>query len=48
MTLDAEEVIKFAEEKNITLDSVSNNEYLTKGNKINKIDILFKKIEKND
>ncbi len=34
------------EEKNIKLDSVSNNEYLTKGNNINKIDILFKKIEK--
>ena len=36
------------EEKNIKLDSVSNNEYLTKGNNINKIDILFKKIEKNN
>ncbi len=35
-------------EKNIKLDSVSNNEYLTKGNNINKIDILFKKIEKNN
>ncbi len=34
------------EEKNIKLDSVSNNEYLKKGNNINKIDILFKKIEK--
>ena len=34
------------EEKNIKLDSVSNNEYLTKGININKIDILFKKIEK--
>ena len=33
-------------EKNIKLDSVSNNEYLTKGNNIHKIDILFKKIEK--
>ncbi len=36
------------EEKNIKLDSVSNNEYLTKGNNINKIDILFKKIEKKN
>ncbi len=36
------------EEKNIKLDSVSNNEYLKKGNNINKIDILFKKIEKNN
>ena len=36
------------EEKNIKLDSVSNNEYLTKGNNIHKIDILFKKIEKNN
>ncbi|WP_145597705.1 methionine--tRNA ligase [Candidatus Pelagibacter sp. FZCC0015] len=36
------------QEKNIKLDSVSNNEYLTKGNNINKIDILFKKIEKKN
>ena len=36
------------EEKNIKLVSVSNNEYLTKGNNLNKIDILFKKIEKNN
>ena len=36
------------EEKNIKLDSVSNNEYLIKGNNIHKIDILFKKIEKNN
>ena len=36
------------EEKSIKLDSVCNNEYLTKGNNINKIDILFKKIEKNN
>ena len=34
--------------KTIKLDSVSNNEYLTKGNNINKIDILFKKIEKKN
>ena len=36
------------EEKSIKLDSVCNNEYLTKGNNINKIDILFKKIEKKN
>ena len=36
------------EENDIKLDSVSNNDYLTKGNNINKIDILFRKIEKND
>jgi methionyl-tRNA synthetase len=33
---------------NINLSSVENNEYLLKGSKINKIDILFKKIEKNN
>ena len=36
------------EENDIKLDTVSNNEYLTKGNKINKIEILFKKIEKKN
>ena len=36
------------EEKDVKLDTVSNNEYLTKGNNIHKIDILFKKIEKNN
>ena len=36
------------EENDIKLDTVSNNDYLTKGNNINKIDILFKKIEKNN
>ena len=36
------------EEKDIKLNTVSNNDYLTNGNKINKIDILFKKIEKNN
>ncbi len=35
-------------EKEIDLSSVSNNEFLVKGNEINKIDILFKKIEKNN
>jgi len=32
----------------IKLDTISNNEFLTKGNDINKIDILFKKIEKKN
>ena len=36
------------EENDIKLDTVSNNDYLTKGSKINKIDILFKKIEKKN
>ena len=35
-------------EKDIKLDTVSNNDYLIKGNDINKIDILFRKIEKNN
>ena len=35
-------------EKDIKLDTVSNNDYLKKGNNINKIDILFRKIEKNN
>ena len=34
-------------EKDIDISSITQNEFLTKGNKINKIDILFKKIEKN-
>ena len=34
-------------ENDIVLSTIENNEFLTKGNKINKIDILFKKIEKN-
>jgi methionyl-tRNA synthetase len=32
----------------INLSSIENNEYLLKGSKINKIDILFKKIDKNN
>ena len=36
------------EEKDIILSSVEKNDYLIKGNKINKINILFDKIEKND
>ena len=35
-------------EKNVKLKTVSNNEYLPKGVNLNKIDILFKKIEKNN
>ena len=35
-------------EKKIELNSISDNEYLIKGKKLNKIDILFKKIEKNN
>ena len=35
-------------EKDIKLDTLSDNDYLTKGNDINKIDILFRKIEKNN
>ncbi len=35
-------------EKDIKFDSISNNEFIIKGNMINKIDILIKKIEKND
>ena len=34
------------EEKDIDISSIQHNELLIKGNKINKIDILFKKIEK--
>ena len=33
-------------EKDIDISSIQQNEFLSKGNKINKIDILFKKIEK--
>ncbi len=35
-------------EKDIDYSSISNNEFLLKGSEINKIDILFKKIEKNN
>ena len=35
-------------EEDIILSTIENNEFLSKGNKINKIDILFKKIEKNN
>jgi len=36
------------EENKIKLHTITNNEYLTKGNNLNKIDILFKKIEKKN
>ena len=35
-------------ENDINLTSIENNEFLSKGSKINKIDILFKKIDKNN
>ena len=35
-------------ENDIVLSSVENNEFLIKGTKINKIDILFRKVEKNN
>ena len=35
-------------EKDIKLDTISNNEFIIKGNMINKIDILIKKIEKEN
>jgi len=35
-------------EKDIKLKTISNNEFIIKGNMINKIDILIKKIEKED
>ena len=35
-------------EEDINLTSIENNEFLVKGEKINKIDILFKKIDKNN
>ena len=34
--------------KNILFDTLKNNLYIKKGSRINKIDILFKKINKND
>ena len=36
------------EEKKVELNSILDNEYLIKGKKLNKIDILFKKIEKKN
>ena len=36
------------EENKIKLKTVADNEYLIKGHNLNKINILFKKIEKNN
>ena len=36
------------EEKEINFSSINNHNYLKEGDKINKIDILFKKIEKKN
>ncbi len=36
------------EENKIKLNTIANNEYLIKGNNLNKINILFKKIQKNN
>ncbi len=36
------------DENDVKLNTISNNEYLTKGNNLNKIDILFKKKDKNN
>ena len=36
------------QETDVKLNTVTNNEYLIKGNNLKKIDILFKKIEKNN
>ena len=46
-SLKALKIFNFVE-KDINFSSIGNNEFLTKGNNINKIDILFKKIEKNN
>ena len=35
-------------EKDINLSSITKNDFLVKGSNINKIDILFQKIEKNN
>ena len=35
-------------EKDIDFSSIENNDFLIKNKKINKIDILFKKIERNN
>ena len=35
-------------ENDIKLDTIQNNEFLVKGMNINKVDILFKKIDKNN
>ena len=35
-------------EEDINLTSIESNEFLSKGSKLNKIDILFNKIDKNN
>ena len=35
-------------EEDVDLNTIENNEFLLKGSKLNKIDILFKKIGKNN
>ena len=48
-TFDSFEKIKLLVSKDdIKLEDICKNEFLIKGNSINKIDILFKKIEKNN
>ena len=42
----SKQIIESLNENDVNLSSLSNNEYLTKGNNLNKIDILFKKIDK--
>ena len=46
-SLKALKIFNFNED-DINLTSLENNEYLLKGNKLNKIDILFKKIDKKN
>ena len=41
-------IVKNINENDINFASVGNNEALLKGSKLNKIDILFKKIDKNN
>ena len=46
--MDVIDVLEKCRENNIKFNTVSNNEFLSKGNHLNKIDILFKKIQKNN
>ena len=46
--LSSKGVVDIITEKDIDFSSIESNEFLVKGKKINKIDILFKKIEKNN
>ena len=45
---DVAEAIYFLLKKDIKLETIGNNDFLIKGDNINKIDILFKKIDKNN